>query len=107
MLGSISIQQESHHPSALKHQPSFCGLWLSFIHKYINKKLMNNTKYKQLEEAILKETDLLIEKAKSQGEKMFFELFKSAILKKYKDLFDKELSEGTVHKETINVNCQF
>ena len=33
---------------------------------------MNNTKYKQLEEAILKETDLLIEKAKSQGEKMFF-----------------------------------
>ena len=68
---------------------------------------MNNTKYKQLEEAILKETDLLIEKAKSQGEKMFFELFKSAILKKYKDLFDKELSEGTVHKETINDAVEF
>ena len=61
-----------------------------------------NTKYKQLEEALLKEADLLIEKAKSQGEKMVFEFFKSAILKKYKDLFEKELSEGTVHKKTIN-----
>ena len=64
---------------------------------------MNERQYKQLEEAILKETDLLIEKAKSQGEKMFFELFKSAILKKYKDLFDKEL----VHKETINDAVEF
>ena len=61
-----------------------------------------NTKYKQLEETLLKETDLLIEQSKSQGEKMVFELFKSAILKKYKDLFDKELSDGTVHKETID-----
>lgn len=68
---------------------------------------MNNTKYKQLEDAILKETDLLIEKAKSQGEKMVFELFKSAILKKYKDLFDKELLEGTVHKETIDEAVEY
>ena len=41
-----------------------------------------NTKYKQLEEALLKEADLLIEKAKSQGEKALYNLFKSAILKK-------------------------
>ena len=54
------------------------------------------------EEALLKEADLLIEKAESQGERMVFELFKSAILKKYKDLFDKELTEGSVHKETID-----
>ena len=66
-----------------------------------------NTKYKKLEDALLNATDLLIEKAKSQGEKMVFELFKSAILKKYKDLFDKELSEGTVHKETINDAVEF
>ena len=33
---------------------------------------------------------------------MIVDLFKSAILKKYKDLFDKELSEGSVHKETID-----
>ena len=54
------------------------------------------------EEALLKEADLLIEKAESQGERIVYELFKSAILKKYKDLFDKELSEKTVHKETID-----
>jgi len=101
MLGYISIQQESHHPSYFRHQTSFTGIWLSFIHKQINKKLMN-TKYKKLEDALLNATDLLIEKAKSQGEKMVFELFKSAILKKYKDLFDKEFSEGAVHKETID-----
>ena len=106
MLDCISSQQESHHPSYFRHQPSFIGLWLSFIHKHINKKLMN-AKYKQLEDAILKETDLLIEKAKSQGEKMVFEFFKSAILKKYKDLFDKELLEGTVHKETIDEAVEY
>lgn len=64
--------------------------------------MQQDKRYKQLEEALLKETDLLIERTKSQGEKIVFELFKSAILKKYKDLFDKELSEGTVHKETID-----
>ena len=64
-------------------------------------------KYKQLEEILIKEADLLIEKAKSQGEKMVFELFKSAILKKYKDLFDKELLEGTVHKETIDEAVEY
>lgn len=64
--------------------------------------MQQDERYKQLEEALLKEADLLIEKAKSQGEKMVFELFKSAILKKYRELFDKELSEGTVHEETID-----
>ena len=44
----------------------------------------------------------MIEKAKNQEEKIVFELFKSALLKKHKDLFDKERSEGTVHKETID-----
>ena len=68
--------------TCFRHQTSFIGLWLSFIHKHINKKLVNNTKYKQLEEAILNATDLLIEKAKSQGEKALYNLFKSAILKK-------------------------
>ena len=68
---------------------------------------MNNTKYKKLEDALLNATDLLIEKAKSQGEKMVFELFKSAILKKYKDLFDKELLEGTIHKETIDEAVEY
>lgn len=61
-----------------------------------------NTIYKQIEKSLLKEIDLMIERAKNQGEKSVFELFKSAILEKYKELFDKERSEGTVHKETID-----
>ena len=61
-----------------------------------------NTRYKQIEKSLLREIDLLIEKAKNQEEKIVFELFKSALLKKHKDLFDKERSEGTVHKETID-----
>lgn len=48
-------------------------------------KMHQDNNYKQMEEALLKEADLLIEKAKSQGEKALFNLFKSAILKKYKD----------------------
>ena len=87
----------SHHTSDLshlsyfKHQPSFTGLWLSFIYRQINKKLMN-TKYKKLEDALLNATDLLIEKAKSQGEKALYNLFKSAILQKYKEQYDVEIS---------------
>lgn len=61
-----------------------------------------NTRYNQLEKILLREIDVQIEKAKNQEEKIVFELFKSALLKKHKDLFDKERSEGTVHKETID-----
>lgn len=79
---------------------------MSFIHKQINKKLMN-TKYKQLEETILKETDMLIEKAKSQGEKALYNLFKSAILKKYKDQYDVDILQGEVKKETVDKSIDF
>ena len=106
MPGCISRQQESHHPSVLKHQPSFIGLWLSFIHKQINKKLMN-TKYKQLEEALLKEADLLIEKAKSQGEKALYNLFKSAILQKYKEQYDVGIQQGEVKKDILDKSIDF
>ena len=56
----------------------------------------------QLEEALLKESDLLIEQAKSQGEKMIYELFKAAVLQQYKDSYDVEVSLGEVRTETIN-----
>ena len=72
-----------------------------YSHKQINKKLMN-AKYKQLEEAILKEADLLIEKAKSQGEKALYNLFKSAILKKYRNQYDVDIQQGEVKKETVD-----
>lgn len=61
-----------------------------------------DSKYKQLEEALLREADLLIEQAKSQGEKMIYELFKAAVLQQYKDSYDVEVSLGEVRTETIN-----
>ena len=66
-----------------------------------------NAKYKQLEEAILKEADLLIEKAKSQGEKALYNLFKSAIRKKYKDQYDVNIQQGEVEKDTVDKSIDF
>ena len=62
---------------------------------------MNERQYKLLEDALLKEADLLIEKSKSQGEKALYNLFKSAILKKYKDQYDVDIQQGEVKKETV------
>ena len=84
-----------------------CELWLSFIHKQIIKKLMNERQYKLLEDALLKEADLLIEKSKSQGEKALYNLFKSAILKKYKDQYDVDIQQGEVKKETVDKCIDF
>ncbi len=66
-----------------------------------------DAKYKQFEEALLKETDLLIEKAESQGEKALYNLFKSAVLKKYKDQYDVEILQGEVKKETVEKSIDF
>jgi len=66
-----------------------------------------NAKYKQLEEAILKEADLLIEKAKSQGEKALYNLFKSAVLKKYKDQYDVNIQQGEVEKDIVDKSIDF
>ena len=66
-----------------------------------------NTKYKQLEDALLKEADLLIEKAKSQGEEALYNLFKSAILKKYKNQYDVDIQQGVVKEETVNKSIDF
>ena len=69
--------------------------------------MCQNTIYKQLEETLLKEADLLIEKAKSQGEKALYNLFKSAILKKYKDQYDLEIQQGEVNRETVDKSVDF
>lgn len=60
-----------------------------------------------LEAALLKETDLLIEKTESQGEKALYNLFKSAILKKYKDQYDADIQQGEVMKETVDKSIDF
>jgi len=61
-------------------------------------------RYKLIEDALLKEVDIQIERAESQGEKAIYELFKSALLKKYKDSYDSDLQRGEVNKETVD-NC--
>ena len=66
-----------------------------------------NTKYKQLEEALLKEADLLIEKAKSQGEQALYNLLMSAILKKYKDQYDVDIQQGEVEKDIVDKSINF
>jgi len=66
-----------------------------------------NTKYNYIEEALLKEADILIEKTKSQGEKALYDLFKSAILKKYKDQYDVEIQKGEIKKEAVEKSIDF
>ena len=65
----------------------------------------NNNKL--IEEALLKETDLLIEKAENQSEKALYNLFKSVILKKYKDQYDADIQQGEVKKETVGKSVDF
>lgn len=62
---------------------------------------------KYIEESLLKGADVLIEKAESQGEKALYNLFKSAILKKYKDQYDIEVLQGEVKKEMIDKSIYF
>ena len=69
--------------------------------------MQQDKRYKQLEEAVLKATDLLIEKAKSQGEKALYNLFKSAILKKYRNQYDVDIQQGEVKKETVDKSIDF
>lgn len=47
------------------------------------------------------------DQAKDQATKMFADLFKSAILKKYKDVFDDELTKGEVQKKNIDKSVEF
>lgn len=69
--------------------------------------MQRDHRYKRLEEALLKEVDVQIEKAKSQGEKALYNLFKSAILKKYKDQYDLDVLNGEVEKKTVDKSIDF
>ena len=66
-----------------------------------------DTKYEQFEEVLLKGMDSLIEKAESQGEKALYNLFKSAILQKYKEQYDVEIQQGEVEKDTVDKSIDF
>lgn len=64
-------------------------------------------KYEILEESILLAIDAVKNQAKDQATKMLADLFKSAILKKYKDAFDGELIKGEVQKKNIDKSVEF
>lgn len=63
--------------------------------------------YQQLESLVLEQTDQLIKNAKDQKEKAIYELFKSAVLKNYKDSFNIEVKQGEVKSETIDKYVDF
>ena len=56
----------------------------------------------QIEESCLMAADSISELAKDQGTKTIMDLFKSAILKKYKVAFDYEITQGEVHKKNVD-----
>lgn len=60
-----------------------------------------------LEESVLAAADKIAEDAKDQGTKTLVNLFKSAVLKKYKDVYDEELSKGEVHKKNVDKAVDF
>lgn len=61
----------------------------------------------KLDNVLLLTTDALKDQAKDQSKKMIAELYKSAILKKYKDAFDEEFTKGEVQKKNIDKVVEF
>ena len=61
----------------------------------------------QIEESCLMAADSISEETKDQGTKTIMDLFKSAILKKYKVAFDYEITQGEVHKKNVDKAIDF
>ena len=61
----------------------------------------------QIEESCLMVADSILEQAMDQGTKTIMDLFKSAILKKYKIAFDHEIKQGEVHKKNVDKTIDF
>lgn len=60
-----------------------------------------------LERLVLQEIDIRLTQVSSQVEKAVLELFKSAILKKYKVQYDIEIKTGMVKRETLDKTMEF
>lgn len=61
----------------------------------------------QIEESCLVAADSISEQAKDQGTKAILDLFKYAILKKYKVAYDHEITLGEVHKKNVDKSIDF
>ena len=62
---------------------------------------------KQIEESCLMAADSISEQAKDQDTKTIMDLFKSAILEKYKIAFDQEITLGEVHKKNVDKTIDY
>ena len=60
-----------------------------------------------LEESVLIAADKVSKDAKDQVTKTIVNLFKSAVLKKYKDALDQELIQREVHKKNVDKAVDF
>lgn len=60
-----------------------------------------------LESLVLKEIDFRLTQVSTQVEKAVMELFKSAILKKYKDQYDFEIKTRIVKEATVDKTMEF
>ena len=61
----------------------------------------------QIEESCLMAADSISEQAKDQDTKTIMDLFKSAILEKYKIAFDQEITLGEVHKKNVDKTIDY
>ena len=56
----------------------------------------------KLEDSVIKAVDLVAERSDNKATKQLADLFKSTILKKYKDAYDTELAQGKVSMENLD-----
>ena len=61
----------------------------------------------EFEENLLSAVDAVVEQTTDITTKMIADLFKSAVLKKYKVAFDQELIQGGVHRKIIDKAVEF
>ena len=62
---------------------------------------------KLLEESVLQAIDTLAGQSGDQTAKLLADLFKSSVLKKYKEAYDAELKQGRVRKEHLDKAIDF
>ena len=67
--------------------------------------MMNNAKI--LEDSVLQAIDAVEEESGERITKIIADLFRSSILKKYKDAYDKEVIHGKVHRENVEKAIDF
>jgi len=67
--------------------------------------MIKNTKI--LEESVLQAIDAVAEQSGDRITKIIADLFKSSILKRYKEAYDKEVIHGKVHRENVEKAIDF